>query len=145
MFLAVAISGILDKEITLGVVFAFMGLRSRLAGAAIALADLIQTFSLLRVHTDRLFDIVQAAPVPESPSGAIRSNVEGDFRANGLSFSYGDNQVVIRDFSCSIKAGANAVIVGPSGCGKTTLLRILAGHLEPNDGCVAIDGFERSL
>jgi len=145
MFLAVAISGILDKEITLGVVFAFMGLRSRLAGAAIALADLIQTFSLLRVHTDRLLDIVQAAPVPESPSGAIRSNVEGDFRANGLSFSYGDNQVVIRDFSCSIKAGANAVIVGPSGCGKTTLLRILAGHLEPNDGCVAIDGFERSL
>jgi len=145
MFLAVAISGILDKEITLGVVFAFMGLRSRLAGAAIALADLIQTFSLLRVHTDRLFDIVQAAPVPESLSGAIRSNVEGDFRANGLSFSYGDNQVVIRDFSCSIKAGANAVIVGPSGCGKTTLLRILAGHLEPNDGCVAIDGFERSL
>lgn len=145
MFLAVAISGILDKEITLGVVFAFMGLRSRLAGAAIALTDLIQTFSLLRVHTDRLLDIVQAAPVPESPSGAIRSNVEGDFRANGLSFSYGDNQVVIRDFSCSIKAGANAVIVGPSGCGKTTLLRILAGHLEPNDGCVAIDGFERSL
>ena len=145
MFLVVAISGILDKEITLGVVFAFMGLRSRLAGAAIALADLIQTFSLLRVHTDRLFDIVQAAPVPESPSGAIRSNVEGDFRANGLSFSYGDNQVVIRDFSCSIKAGANAVIVGLSGCGKTTLLRILAGHLEPNDGCVAIDGFERSL
>ncbi len=27
-----------------------------------------------------------------------------------------------------------ATIVGPSGCGKTTLLRMLAGHLEPTAG-----------
>ncbi len=31
-------------------------------------------------------------------------------------------------------------VVGPSGCGKTTLLRIMAGLLEPLSGCVRVDG-----
>ncbi|MEA5388905.1 ATP-binding cassette domain-containing protein [Haloarculaceae archaeon H-GB11] len=33
-----------------------------------------------------------------------------------------------------IETGEFATIVGPSGCGKTTLLRMLAGHLEPTSG-----------
>lgn len=31
-------------------------------------------------------------------------------------------------------------VIGPSGCGKTTLLRIMAGLIEPDDGEVLIDG-----
>ena len=144
-FLAVAIAGILSKEITLGTVFAFMGFRSRLANAAIQIVELIQSFSLLRVHTDRLFDILQAKPKAESPNGAIRSTVRGNVKANNLSFRYGDNQHVLSSFTCVIKAGSSAVIVGPSGCGKTTLLQILAGQLDPHDGQVVIDDFEISL
>jgi ABC-type nitrate/sulfonate/bicarbonate transport system ATPase subunit len=33
-----------------------------------------------------------------------------------------------------------AVIVGPSGCGKTSLLRLVAGLIEPTEGSITLDG-----
>jgi len=35
-----------------------------------------------------------------------------------------------------------AVIVGPSGCGKTSLLRLVAGLIEPSEGTITLDGAE---
>lgn len=45
---------------------------------------------------------------------------------------------VLEDFSLNIKKGELISIVGPSGCGKTTLLRIIAGLIEPTSGTVQI-------
>src|SRR6266851_1185330 len=40
----------------------------------------------------------------------------------------------------AIKDGEFVVMVGPSGCGKTTVLRMLAGLEEIDDGSIRIDG-----
>ena len=53
--------------------------------------------------------------------------------------SYGHTQA-ITDFSLKAKKGERIVILGPSGCGKTTLLRIIAGFIQPDKGKVIIDG-----
>src|SRR5947199_2711843 len=42
--------------------------------------------------------------------------------------------------SLSIERGEFFALLGPSGCGKTTLLRLLAGFEEADEGEVAIDG-----
>jgi iron(III) transport system ATP-binding protein len=42
--------------------------------------------------------------------------------------------------SLEIRPGELFCIVGPSGCGKTTLLRVIAGFVEPNQGRVSFDG-----
>ena len=54
-------------------------------------------------------------------------------RAKGISFSYGDKQV-IRDFSTEIQIGDRVGLMGPNGVGKTTLLRLLFAELEPDKG-----------
>lgn len=52
--------------------------------------------------------------------------------------------MAIEDFSLDIKKGELVSVVGPSGCGKTTLLRMIAGLLEPSSGQILINGKECS-
>ena len=48
--------------------------------------------------------------------------------------------VAIEDFNINIKRGELISIVGPSGCGKTTILRMIAGLLEPTSGVITVAG-----
>jgi multiple sugar transport system ATP-binding protein len=47
---------------------------------------------------------------------------------------------VLAGLSLEVEKGECVVVFGPSGCGKTTLLRLIAGVLEPDQGEVWIDG-----
>ena len=51
-----------------------------------------------------------------------------------------DNQVVLKGISLDIYENEFVTLLGPSGCGKTTLLRIIAGFIEPTEGHVIMDG-----
>jgi ABC-type nitrate/sulfonate/bicarbonate transport system ATPase subunit len=46
----------------------------------------------------------------------------------------------LRDVTMQVQNGEFVCLVGPSGCGKTTLLRLMHGLLEPDQGQVIIDG-----
>jgi NitT/TauT family transport system ATP-binding protein len=48
--------------------------------------------------------------------------------------------VAIDGIDLRVRPGEFVCIVGPSGCGKTTLLRIIAGLLEPSGGTIRFDG-----
>lgn len=48
------------------------------------------------------------------------------------------NSYAVRDVSLEVGAGEFFSILGPSGCGKTTVLRIIAGFLQPTGGKVLI-------
>lgn len=47
---------------------------------------------------------------------------------------------ILSDFSLSLGAGEQALLLGPSGCGKTSLLNIAAGLLTPDSGEVRLAG-----
>lgn len=56
-----------------------------------------------------------------------------------LSFSRGSRKI-FDDVSLKIPRGQVTAIMGPSGTGKTTLLKLIAGQLQPDSGQVLVEG-----
>ena len=61
----------------------------------------------------------------------------------GLNKSF-DGEKILDNINLKIKEGEFFSILGPSGCGKTTLLRILAGFINPDKGSVYLGDREIS-
>ena len=55
-----------------------------------------------------------------------------------------DGQIVLKGINLDIYENEFVTLLGPSGCGKTTLLRILGGFLDADEGNVIFDGEEIS-
>lgn len=64
---------------------------------------------------------------------------KGDIELVGVTKRFGET-VAVRDIHLKIPGGAYCCLLGPSGCGKTTILRMIAGHEDPTEGDVRIDG-----
>jgi spermidine/putrescine transport system ATP-binding protein len=56
-----------------------------------------------------------------------------------VGMSFGRTRAV-GDVAFTVEAGEFFSILGPSGCGKTTILRMIAGFLEPTEGRILIGG-----
>jgi len=59
-------------------------------------------------------------------------------RIENVTKSFGDFQAV-KSVDLTIQRGEFFSLLGPSGCGKTTLLRMIAGFEEPNEGIIYLD------
>lgn len=58
-----------------------------------------------------------------------------DIKIENINKSY-DGVQVLKNINLNIEDGEFFSILGPSGCGKTTLLRMIAGFIEPDSGAI---------
>lgn len=62
-----------------------------------------------------------------------------NFKSVGKAF---DNRSVLRDITFEVAASQAVLICGINGAGKTTMLRIMAGLLQPDFGSVELCGYD---
>ena len=56
-----------------------------------------------------------------------------------VSYSFGKKEI-FRKLSFEVPAGQTVGIMGPSGTGKTTLLRLIGGQIQPDEGTILVEG-----
>lgn len=58
-----------------------------------------------------------------------------------LTKAYKKNVPVLQNFNLAIPAGRIIGLLGPNGCGKSTLIKLIAGLLQPNSGEITVGGY----
>jgi ATP-binding cassette subfamily B protein RaxB len=135
---------VLAGSFSVGMLFAYMAYKELFAARVATLVDTASELAMLRLHGERVADIVLA----EAEAGEAPATVEIDLsrretriELRGVSYRYSPTEPwVLHDVNLVVEAGRSLAITGASGCGKTTLVKVMLGLLPPTEGEVLFDG-----
>ena len=77
---------------------------------------------------------------PGAPEASARTVDAPAVAVRGVGKVYPGDVEALRGIDLEIPSGQLTTLLGPSGCGKTTLLKIIAGLLEPTGGEILVHG-----
>jgi ATP-binding cassette subfamily B protein RaxB len=133
----------LQNVFSVGMLIAYLAYKDQFAQRMAALIDKFIEFRMLRLHGERLADIVLTPPEDAEFRPELPAPEEASIEVENLSFRYADGEPwVLQGCSLRIEPGEAVAIVGASGCGKTTLVKLLLGLLKPNEGSIRIGGHD---
>ena len=134
---------VLSRELSLGMLLAFIAYKEQFTKRASSFIDLVIDIRMLGMHAERIAEIALEEP-EDREFGAERRQLKaltGDIEFRNVSFRYSEHDPwILKDLSLTIPDGQSVAVVGPSGCGKTTVLKLLTGMLRPVSGEVFIGG-----
>lgn len=133
----------LQSVFSVGMLIAYLAYKDQFAGRMAALIDKWVEFRMLRLHGERLADIVLTEPEDSREVAELPPPPDTRIEVDNLSFRYADGEPwVLNDCSFTVEPGESVAVVGASGCGKTTLVKLLLGLLTPTSGTIRIGGYD---
>ncbi len=127
-----------SSELTLPYAFTFLFIKGISSGAISGILSLFVEASIFKVSEDRAKDFIEFEKDKDILPTEEFKNInlsEGSFKvgANAAS-SNKSSDYSIRYKNINISQGKNVLVLGPSGSGKTTLLKIVSGNADLDEG-----------
>ena len=131
---------VLGGGLTIGALSSFLTYANQYTKPFNDISNVFTQLETALACADRVFNILDEQPLVECPHPKTIENPRGSIHIEDVTFSYKEDQELIKDFNLHVHPGQTIAIVGPTGCGKTTLINLLMRFYEPRLGSISIDG-----
>ncbi|MBI3681705.1 MAG: ABC transporter ATP-binding protein [Acidobacteria bacterium] len=134
---------VIQGAITMGTLVAFLAYHMRLLSPVQALMGLWANFATARVSLRRVGELHnEPIEVREAPGAPLLASVGGEIEFDSVCFGFDRGAPVLEDVCFRVHQGEIVAIVGPSGSGKSTIADLLVRLLDPDSGCIRLDGHD---
>lgn len=135
---------VMEGEVTLGIMVAFLSYVSRFFQPIQELSRIYTTFQSAMAGGEQVVNLLDTPiEIEDKPGAKPLPPVRGEIRLENVSFKYRDElPEVLREVNLTIPAGKTAALVGPTGAGKTTIANLIARFYDVTEGLVTIDGYD---
>ena len=127
-----------NSSITLGTIFLFIQLSQMLFRPLRQIADKFNTLQMGMVAANRIFKIIDTRSNISDSGTKNEELIDGNIVFENISFSYVENEKVIKNLSFKIKNGEKIAIVGSTGSGKTTIVNLISRFYDAQEGSIFI-------
>ena len=132
---------VLDGDLTVGVMVAFIGYLSNFFDPIQQLSQLYNTLQSASAALEKINGVFKTTPrVADRPDAVAMPPARGAISLDDVTFEYRPGRPVIEHLSLEIPAGSTVALVGATGAGKSTLAKLIARFYDPQAGSVRIDG-----
>ena len=127
-----------NSSVTLGTIFLFIQLSQMLFRPLRQIADKFNTLQMGMVAANRIFKIIDTTSNISDFGIKNKDLINGKIVFKDVSFSYIENEKVIKKLSFKINNGEKIAIVGSTGSGKTTIVNLISRFYEVQNGSIFI-------
>ncbi|MCC3372763.1 ABC transporter ATP-binding protein [Cohnella sp. REN36] len=122
-----------------GVLYAFIDYLGRIFQPIIGIFDQLTNAQRAFVSADKVFAILDMeGKEVERADDAARP--EGVVRFQDVTFAYKTGENVLKGITFEARRGETVALVGHTGSGKSSIMNLLLGFYEPDQGVITIDG-----
>ncbi|WP_309712286.1 ABC transporter ATP-binding protein [Pseudolysinimonas sp.] len=134
---------VLDGGLEIGSLLAIVLYVHRFFDPAEEMAMFYNSYQSASAALEKISGVLEEEPsVPDPVAPVDLWTAKGTIDFRDVRFAYGDDRIVLPDFSLSIPAGQTVALVGSTGAGKSTLAKLLARFYDPTVGTVDLDGID---
>ncbi|MDI9549427.1 MAG: ABC transporter ATP-binding protein [Chloroflexota bacterium] len=134
---------VINGQVTIGVLVAFLAYVSRFFAPIQDLSQLYTTMQAAMAGGERVLDLLDTdVDVDDPEDGRAMPRIEGQIELDEVGFEYEEGVPVLTGIDLTIEPGQTVALVGPTGAGKTTIAGLIARFYDATEGEVRIDGID---
>lgn len=133
-------NAVIEGVVTVGVLIAFISYIRKLFRPIFDFSEKFNIFQSAMASSERIMTILEEDDYIKSPEDSkTPQQQKGKVEFRDVTFSYKEDEPVLKDVSFTIEPNESVAFVGSTGAGKTTIINLLMRFYDIDEGHILID------